>query len=76
MVQQVSTLIIAIFTNKSAQTLYDQENGDVMANQGGFEMSHDIISEQKPGDGNAPYTLNTAGNPIRYTAERSEAFAR
>ena len=56
--------------------MYDRELGDVMANQDGFEATHDNLRDQKPGDGNAPYTLNIVGNPIQYTTKRSEAFAR
>ena len=74
--QQVSTLVIAIFTHKLAIAIYDQEAGNVLANHDGFEMHHDILNETKPKEDPFPYTTNNAGNPIRYIVERSEAFGR
>lgn len=73
-------LMIAIFTlnvqNKFNHPLYDRHSGEVAANQDGFEAHHDIVQETKPKKGIHPYTASIAGNPIRYSTERSEAFAR
>lgn len=73
-------LIIAIFTligqNKSIRPLYDRQSGEVAANQDGFEAHHDILQDTKPREDINPYTTNPGGNPIRYSTERSEAFAR
>lgn len=56
--------------------MYDRAGGEVAANHDGFEAHHDILQDTKPREGIYPYTTNPAGNPIRYSTERSEAFAR
>lgn len=72
-------LVVAIFTHKGYNTtsrpMYDRQSGEVAANQEGFD-DDDVLMEVKPREGNHPYTLDSRGVPIRYTAERSEAFAR